>query len=88
MALYRNGRGKGKNNSSLDDGQTQTALRLMIQADAVFEFKNKAIHESAMVGLDALLAAQFPAEAFPRSGQALSRSTSQFKQLPQARLPR
>ncbi len=66
VAQYRNGRGKGKNNSSLDDGQTQTAIRFMIQADAVFEFKNAAIHESATFALDALLAAQFPSGGFPQ----------------------
>ena len=66
VALYRNGRGKGKNNSSLDDGQTQTAIRFMIQADAAYEFKNAAIHESAMTALDALLAAQFPSGGFPQ----------------------
>ncbi len=66
VAQYRNGRGKGKNNSSLDDGQTQTAIRFMIQADAAFEFKNAAIHDSATRALDALLAAQFPSGGFPQ----------------------
>lgn len=66
VAQYRNGKGGGKNNSSLDDGQTQTAIRFMIQADAAFEFKNKAIHEATLRALDALLAAQFPNGGFPQ----------------------
>ncbi len=67
VAQYRSGRGGGgKNNSSLDDGQTQTAIRFMIQADAAFEFKNATIHESAKTALDALLAAQFASGGFPQ----------------------
>lgn len=65
-ALYRNGKGRGKNNSSLDDGQTQSALRFLIQADQALEFKNKTIHQAAMVGLEALLKAQFPNGGFPQ----------------------
>ena len=53
-------------NSSLDDGQTQTALRLMMHVDSALNFEHKAIHESAMQGLRALLNAQFPNGAFPQ----------------------
>lgn len=66
VAQYRNGRGRGKNNSSLDDGQTQSAIRLLIRADAALGFQHKEIHEAAQVALDALLAAQFPNGAFPQ----------------------
>ncbi len=66
VAQYRNGKGKGKNNSSLDDGQTQTAIRFMVQADQAFEFKHTAIHESATTALNALLAAQFANGGFPQ----------------------
>ena len=66
VAQYRNGKGGGKNNSSLDDGQTQTAIRFMIAADAAFEFKNAAIHDATLLALDALLAAQFPSGGFPQ----------------------
>lgn len=65
-ARYRNGRGRGKNNSSLDDGQTQSALRLLILVDEAHEFKHVMIHEAARLGLEALLAAQFPNGAFPQ----------------------
>jgi len=65
-ALYRNGKGRGKNNSSLDDGQTQSALRFLAHADQALNFKNKTIHDAAITGLDALLQAQFPNGAFPQ----------------------
>ncbi len=64
--LYRNGKGGGKNNSSFDDGQTQSALLFMIKMDKALDFNDKAIHESAMVGLQAVLNAQFPNGAFPQ----------------------
>lgn len=66
VALYRNGRGRGKNNSSLDDGQTQSAIRLLVLVDRALKFKHERIHESALFALDALLAAQFPNGAFPQ----------------------
>ncbi len=65
-AEYRNGRGRGKNNSSLDDGQTQSALSFLIQCDKALEFRDPRVHEAAMVGLDALLAAQYPNGGFPQ----------------------
>lgn len=66
VADYRNGRGRGKNNSSLDDGQTQSAIQLIVKADEALEFKNQAIHECAIIALDALLRAQFPNGGFPQ----------------------
>lgn len=65
-SLYRNGKGKGRNQSSLDDGTTQAALRLMMHADRALGFKHAAIHEAAEIALKALLAAQFPNGAFPQ----------------------
>ena len=66
VALYRNGRGGGRNMSSLDDGTSQAALRFLIRADEAFGFKNDQIHEAAQFGLSALLKAQFPNGAFPQ----------------------
>jgi PelA/Pel-15E family pectate lyase len=63
---YRNGKGGGKDNSSLDDGQSTSALLFLIKADEALHFKNHAIHESVLVGLNALLAAQYPNGAFPQ----------------------
>jgi PelA/Pel-15E family pectate lyase len=65
-AAYRNGKGRGKNNSSLDDGQSQSAIRLMIHVDKAHEFRHVVIHQSAKVALDALLNAQFRNGAFPQ----------------------
>jgi PelA/Pel-15E family pectate lyase len=66
VSEYRNGKGKGKNNSSLDDGQTQSAIQFLVLADATHKFQHAQIHESAKVALDALLDAQFPNGAFPQ----------------------
>ncbi|TWT55594.1 Pectic acid lyase [Thalassoglobus neptunius] len=65
--LYRNGKGRGRNNSSLDDGQTQSALLFLIRMDGVLQFRDETIHDAAMVGLDAVLNAQFPNGGFPQS---------------------
>ncbi len=65
-ADYRNGKGRGKNNSSLDDGQTQSAIRLLARVDKALGFRNLEIHDAAMRSLDALLAAQFPNGGFPQ----------------------
>ena len=66
VAQYRNGRGGGKNNSSFDDGQSQAAIRLLIQVDKALEFRNPKIREAAKFALDAMLAAQFPNGGFPQ----------------------
>ncbi len=65
-AEYRNGKGRGKNNSTLDDGISQSAIRLIIHVDQAHQFQHKQIHEAAQVALNALLAAQFPVGAFPQ----------------------
>ncbi|MCA9070916.1 MAG: pectic acid lyase, partial [Planctomycetaceae bacterium] len=65
-AQYRNGKGRGKNNSSLDDGQTQSALQLLIAVDQAHKFQQKSIHNAAQIGLTALLNAQFSNGAFPQ----------------------
>lgn len=65
-ALYRNGKGKGRNYSTLDDDITQAALRLMLEMDQALEFKDAAIHEPTQAALDALLKAQFPNGGFPQ----------------------
>lgn len=66
LNLYRNGKGRGKDNSSFDDGQTQSALLFMIKADKATDFQDGVIHNSALVGLEAVLNAQFPNGAFPQ----------------------
>jgi PelA/Pel-15E family pectate lyase len=66
VGKYRNGKGGNWNASSLDDGQTQAALRMLMRTDRALDFKNAAIHEAVLYGLDALLKAQFPNGAFPQ----------------------
>ncbi|QDU56303.1 pectate lyase [Aeoliella mucimassa] len=70
LAEYRNGHGAGKNYSSLDDGQTQSAILFLMHVDEALQFKNEAIHESVQVALTSLLEAQFPCGAFPQVWQA------------------
>lgn len=66
VAKYRNGKGRGRNHSSLDDGITQSALSFLMHADRALGFKHREIHEAVKVGLDALLAAQFANGGFPQ----------------------
>jgi len=65
---YRNGKGnpKGRNHTSLDDGQTQAAIAFLAEMDRALEFKDAVIHAAALAALDALLQAQFPNGAFPQ----------------------
>jgi PelA/Pel-15E family pectate lyase len=66
VALYRNGKGGGRNYSTLDDGISQAAIRLLMHVDRAHEFKHEPVHEAAQFALEALLAAQFPNGAFPQ----------------------
>lgn len=63
---YRNGKGKGRNFSTLDDGISQAAIQFLIRLDKETRFQNAAVHEAAEVALEALLKAQFPNGAFPQ----------------------
>ena len=69
VGKYRNGKGGNWNVSSLDDGQTQAALVMLVRTDRALDFKDKAIHEAATYGLDALLKAQFANGGFPQVWQ-------------------
>ena len=66
LGKYRKRRGGSWDFSSLDDGQTQAALQMLVRSDRVLDFKHADIHEAAQYGLDALLGAQFPNGAFPQ----------------------
>jgi hypothetical protein len=67
LGKYRNGKGGNWNVSSLDDGQSQAALRMLMHADRALGFKHAEIHEAAVFGLSALLKAQFANGAFPQA---------------------
>ncbi|WP_435020434.1 pectate lyase [Tundrisphaera sp. TA3] len=58
--------GAGKNISSLDDGQTQSAIQFLARVDKALDFRHAEIHEAALYAVDALLKAQFPSGAFPQ----------------------
>lgn len=66
VAQYRNGKGRGRNNSTLDDGISQAAIRFLARLDQALEFKDQEVHEAAQVALDALLKAQYRNGAFPQ----------------------
>ncbi|MCA9177295.1 MAG: pectic acid lyase [Planctomycetales bacterium] len=63
---FQGGDQRRDGNSSLDDGQTQAALLMMVRADEALGFKHAALHESALLGVKSLLAAQFPNGGFPQ----------------------
>lgn len=63
---YRNGKGRGKNQSTLDDQISQDALRFLIRLDEALQQKNAAIHDAVEHGLAGILDAQFSNGAFPQ----------------------
>lgn len=66
VAKYRNGKGGGRNFSTLDDDISQAAIRLLVRLDRELGFQDAQIHDAARRALDALLAAQFPNGGFPQ----------------------
>ena len=58
---------KKKDQSSLDDDKTQSALRFLIDLDDALKFENALIHEAALYGLEGLLRrGQFSGGGFPQ----------------------
>ncbi len=58
---------KAKDQSSLDDDKTQSALRFVIRLDRALQFQDDAVHEMAMYALDNLIAkGQMPGGGFPQ----------------------
>ena len=55
-----------KRYTTLDDNVTQAAVRLMMRVDRELDFKDQAIHESAVAALTSLLKAQYPNGAWPQ----------------------
>ena len=55
-----------RNTTTLDDNTTQSALSFLIRLDRVLQFRHQAIHNSALVGLESLLKAQYPNGAWPQ----------------------
>jgi len=64
---YRDGGAtEGVNISTLDDNTTQAALRCLVKVDRALDFKDAAVHEAVLYGLDCLLKAQYPNGAWPQ----------------------
>ncbi len=63
---YRDGKGKGKNLSTLDDDISQAALRFLMRLDEAGGFKDGRVHGAVEYALPRLLAAQYANGAFPQ----------------------
>ena len=63
---YSGGKKRKEGNCSLDDGQSQTAIRFLVLTDQALKFKDERIHKAATFALDSLLAAQFDNGGFPQ----------------------
>lgn len=59
-------RGSRRNQTTLDDNTTQSALRLLMRVDAAVDFGDVPIHAAVEYGLEALLQAQYPNGAWPQ----------------------
>ena len=58
---------KAKDQSSLDDNKSQSALQFLMQLDEALEFQDETIHEMILYGLDGLLQrGQFTGGGFPQ----------------------
>ena len=55
-----------RNVSTLDDDNTQSAIRLLMQVDKALDFKDPKIHEAAQFALSTLLEIQYPNGAWPQ----------------------
>lgn len=66
VGKYRNGKGGSWDASTFDDGISQGALRLIMQADRALKFQHRAIHECSESARKAVLAAQFSNGAIPQ----------------------
>ncbi len=66
QAYRADGRKDGNNVSTLDDNTTQAALRFLMKVDKANGFKDEALHECVMYGLNALLDVQYPNGAWPQ----------------------
>ena len=58
--------GERRNRTTLDDDNTQSALRLLMQVDQRLDFANSDLHRAVLYGLESLLKAQYPNGAWPQ----------------------
>ena len=66
VGKYRTRPGGDWNKSSLDDEQTQAALRFLIEMDVALKQEDQELHEGVVYALNALLGAQFKNGGFPQ----------------------
>jgi PelA/Pel-15E family pectate lyase len=55
-----------RNVSTMDDNNTQSAVRLLMRVDQALDFKDERIHEAAEFALSAILKVQYPNGAWPQ----------------------
>ena len=55
-----------RNVSTLDDNNTQSAVRFLMHIDRATEFKDQPIHEATLFALESLAKAQYPNGAWPQ----------------------
>ncbi len=67
-------RERARNVTTLDDNNTQEALRLLMQLDQVLEFKDERIHGAAEFALEKLLEVQYPNGAWPQRFESAPRA--------------
>jgi hypothetical protein len=58
--------GMARNVTTLDDDNTQSAVRFLMHVDRALGFKDQPIHEAVAFALDSLLKAQYPNGAWPQ----------------------
>ncbi|MXX36981.1 MAG: hypothetical protein F4Y91_20680 [Gemmatimonadetes bacterium] len=58
--------GERRNRTTLDDDNTQSALRLLMRVDQHLDFADADIHRAVLYGLESLLKAQYPNGAWPQ----------------------
>lgn len=62
----RGTRNDARNVSTMDDDNTQSAVRLLMRVDKALDFKDKKIHEAAEFALSTILKVQYPNGAWPQ----------------------
>ncbi|QDT02229.1 Pectic acid lyase [Rubripirellula lacrimiformis] len=66
VAAYRNGRGRGRDHSTLDDGISQSAMLFLIRLDEAVDRSDTSVHGAVQIALKSLVAAQLPNGGFPQ----------------------
>jgi PelA/Pel-15E family pectate lyase len=60
------GKRDARNVSTMDDNNTQSAVRLLMRVDRALDFKNEKIHEAAQFALSTIIEVQYPNGAWPQ----------------------